>query len=504
MSMIKVIDTGAQDLNVQAASLVKVSRHGLVGADLHVLEKRASAEMTGAVQKIAAQLKSDEPLIHLIAIGATEDYGANRNGDGFKRACCERYHPTFTKFAKFYRDHRNKDPKRCYGHVKFSAWNEPMKRIELLVVLNGSEDAARRNGGLLADRELEKLASGKEIPVSMACRVPFDVCSWCGNKSRTRDDYCTSIEKGGKCEAGGLKDHLGALVEMVKDGQHVIHQLHADNPDPTFFDISHVFRPADRIAYVSGMLEKAAGVRQIGGAELAEALGVAIPYELLVDTKQPADVQRMAKLAYQLSDLEAELESGTLFGPSERGFAGAFSRNVQGTDLDPPPFCREKFAQTMRALADAKVALPLEQFIQLVADYGAEKAASTAEIVRQRLPGVYTRMLSCGHLLDKLASNQYIPGPVASPVFQLWATKQAQALSLTEAHVRRRATLAAIKQEGASVNRDSLTKVASGHGPVERLAEEYALYKLAFLGALPEDDQLRLTASLVLLQNYAS
>jgi hypothetical protein len=504
MSMIKVINAGAQDFDVPAASLVKVSSHGLIGEDLRLFEKRASAEFTQQIQKIASQLAKDEPLIHLIAIGATEDYGANRNGDGFKRACCEQYHPTFTKFAKFYRDHKNKDPKKCYGHVKFSMWNDPMKRVELLVALNGSEDAARRNGGIFADKEMQKLASGKEIPVSMACRVPFDVCSWCGNKSRTRDDYCQSIEKGGKCEAGGLKDNLGALVEMVKDGQAQIHQLHADNPNPTFFDISHVFRPADRIAYVSGLLEKAAGVGPVGGAALAEALGVAIPYELLVDTKQPPNIQRMLKLAYQLSDMEAEMESGRLFGKNERNFASAFVQSVQATDVDEPPMLREKFAQTLRALTDARIALPLDNFIQLVADYGAEKAASAAEIVRRELPGIYSRMLTSGDLLDKVASCQYIPGPASSPTFQLWAEKQAQELSLSEAHVRRRSTRAAIQQEGASVIRGGLDKTASDRGPVARLAEEYALYKLAFLGALPEDEHLQLTASLVLLQNYAS
>jgi len=504
MSMIKVITAGAQDFDTPAASLIKVSSRGLFGADLALLEKRASAEFTEQIQKIASQLKTDEPLIHLIAIGATEDYGANRNGDGFTRATCERHHPTFTKFAKFYRDHKNKDQKKCYGHVKFSAWNDPMKRIELLVALNGSEDAAQRNGGIFANKEMQKLASGKDIPVSMACRVPFDVCSWCENKSRTRDDYCTSIEKGGSCEAGGLKDHLGALVEMVKNGQQQVHQLHADNPDPTFFDISHVFRPADRIAYVSGQLEKAAGVSLVGGAELAEALGVAIPYELLVDSKQPANIQSMLKFAYQLSDMEAEMDSGRLFGNSEIDYAGAFTHGVQQVDVEAPALYREKFAQTLRAMTDARIALPLGSFIELVADYTPTKAKEAAEVVQRELPGIYTRMLSRGDLLDKVASCQYVPGPTATPTMRLWAEKQARERSLTEAHVRRRVMQAAIRQEGASVTRGGLEKAASVRGPVERLAEEYALYKLAFLGALPEDDQLQLTASMVMLQNYAS
>jgi hypothetical protein len=505
MSMIKIIDAGTQDFgDMPPASLIKVSRKGLIGDDLRQLEKRASATLTQKIQKVASLLRDDEPLIHLIAIGATEDYGANRNADGFTRKTCQQHHPTFQKFAHFYRDHKNKDPKKSYGHIKLSMWNEPMKRIELLVALNGSEDAARRNGGLYADKEMQKLASGKEIPVSMACRVAYDVCSWCNNKSRTREDYCTSLEKGGKCEAGGLKDNLGALVEMVKNGQHLVHQLHADNPNPTFFDISHVFRPADRIAYVSGLLEKSAGHGVIGGSALAEALGVAVPYSLLVDSKYPANVQTMLKLAYQLSDMEASLESGELLGGRADKLAPAFLRSVQCVDVKNPAFLREKFSQTLRALADERIALPLENFIELVADYGAEKAAAAAEIVQRELPGVYSRLLARSDFVARVSSAAYTPGPAASPVFRLWATKQAQALSLAEDQVCRRATLAAVRQEGASVVRDGLTKTASDNGPVTRLAEEYALYKLAFLSALPEDDQDQLTAHLVLVQNYAN
>lgn len=884
MTMIKVIDAGSQDYGVPAASLVKVANRQLRGIDLQEFEKRASDTLTQQIQKIASQLHNDEPLIHLIAMGATEDYGANRNADGFTRDTCRQHHGTFKKFAHFYRDHKNKDPKKCYGHVKFATWNEPMKRVELLVALNGSKAAADRNGGLIADRELEKLSSGKEIPVSMACvldptypvltrdrgyvaiadikvgdyvwtkngrwkrvyqlnrrkytgkvftfrvngqplpleltadhpmwakifdgsregaavkakarryfrdkttfdaapanwahaehigvgdrffykpvtgydgfgrindvrlaailgyyvaegsfcyngdkacttefscnmddslprrlpkllatmypditvdiepkensdsglavkvynthfseflrnyvgqgvrtkqippeifnapgnvklaflgawldgdgwvdkkgghwstcnvglvlqgrdllasigipssvyridhskcktsgyensgveytlnvshldlwnlsgdsekvadyptptlertkpaamricpdgsyayriasvssryvsdaatynfeveddesyslggfishncRVPYDVCSWCGNKSRTRDDYCQSIEKGGSCEAGGLKENLGALVEMEKNGQIQIHQLHADNPNPTFFDISHVFRPADRIAYVSGLLEKSAGHTKIGGAELAEAMGVTVPYEILVDNTQPANVQTMLKLAYQLSDMEAELESGRL--PIDtRNMAGAFTRNVQGALLTPPSFHREKFAHTLRALTDARIALPLEHFISMVTDYSFEKAANTAMIVRQELPGIYSRMLSSGCLTDKVASCNYVPGDVAAPTFRLWAEKQASALSLSEPHVLRRAMRAVVQQESTTIAKAGLHKTASDNGPITKLAEEYALYKLAFLGALPEDELLPLTASLVLLQNYVN
>jgi len=497
MSLIKVITPGAYDFSEPIAEMVKVSSRGLLGVDKARFEKRAGARFAHEFAKLAGELHPDETPIHLLAIGATEDYGANRNGDGFRRLICERYHPTFVKHAHFFRDHKNKDPRKCYGHVKLSAWHDPMKRIELIVALNGSEAAAKRNGGIFADKEMQKLASGKEIPVSMACRVSHDVCSYCGNKAPKRDDYCKSAEDGGMCKAGGLCNNIGSLVEI--DGG--IHHLHADNPDPDFFDISHVFRPADRIAYVSGMM-KAAGATTVSGAELAEVMGVSLPYELLVDKTQPSHVQRMLKVAYQLADMEADLVAGRLFPHND--FAGAFAPSVQQTD-SLPQWGREKFAHTLRAMADARIALPLTTFIELVTGQEKDAAAGTAEIVSRELPGIYSRMLTSGDLPERVGNCPYIPGPVASSDLRLWAEKQAQALSIKEAHVRRRVTQAALRQEVPAIDRAAnMEKTALDSGPAGKLAEEYALYKLAFLGSIPEsDDELQLTQGMVLLQNYA-
>jgi hypothetical protein len=408
------------------------------------------------------------------------------------------------KHAKLYRDHMNKDPLKSYGQVKYSMFNEPMQRIELLVSLNGSPEAAERNNGFHADREMQKLASGKDIPVSMACFVPYDVCSWCGNKSRTRGDYCDSIEKGGSCAAGGLKDNLGAIVQMVKEGKQIAHQLHADNPTPRFFDISHVFRPADRIAYVSGILEKAAGQATIGGAALAEALGVSVPYALLLDNDQPKSVQQLMKLAYRLADMEVDMNNGTLFGHRTRDFAGAFVKSAQETTEAVTPPNGVKLGAALRALADAHIALPLDRFVALTTGHSIEKSATIADIVRPHLPGVYSRMLAKSDFAETLAECAYMPATSTSGTAALWAEKQAGALSLAEGCVRRRAMQAVIRQEPVNIAADRMEKISSADTSVQHLADQYALYKLAFLSTVPEDDLFQLTASLVVLQNYAS
>ena len=100
----------------------------------------------------------------------------------------------------------------------------------------------------------------------MACKVAHDVCSGCGNKARTRGEYCD----GALCKYGGLKDNIGRTFD---DG----HVLHARNPSPVWFDDSHVHKPADRIAWSLGRLEKSAAAGQrfvgMGGAALADEIG---------------------------------------------------------------------------------------------------------------------------------------------------------------------------------------------------------------------------------------
>lgn len=494
--MLKIIDAGSQTFDEPVVQLVKISSRGLLGVDRSQFVKRASENLAREIDLLRPHIRPDEPLVHLLAIGATEDYGANRNGDGFKRATCERYHPTFVKYARFYRSHKNKDPSKSYGLVKASEYNSRMKRIELLASLNGSEEAARRNGGLLADQEMEKLAAGKDIPVSMACKIPFDVCSYCQNKAPSPEDYCWGEDLGGRCKAGGLRDHMGAIVEI--DGG--VHQLHADNPDPTFFDISHVFRPADRIAYVTGMLKAASANKIVSGAALARALGVSLPVSLLVDSEQPTHVQRMIKAAYQLAELEQELTSAR----HRPATMLACSAAVRESHISLPPYFREKFSLALRALADAKVVLPIEQFLAAVTDHTPEKAAEVGAVVRLALPDVHRRLVADPQLAQRLTDSPYMPDSrQAPPLFQQWASKLAADFSLADTCIRHRAQLA-ILREITPPQFDVHTEKTAEEMPVQarRLAEEYALYQLGFLSQISgPETEMPLTATAMLLQN---
>lgn len=484
MSMIKVIQPNSQDFSEPVASLIKISSRGLLGADKDAFVKRAGVDFAERLSRI--KFAADEIPVHMIAIGATEDYGPNRNADGFTRDTCRKHHHTFEKFARFYRDHANKNPAISFGVVKLAAYNEPMHRIELICALNASKEAAARNGGFLADKEMEKLARGDDIGVSMACKIPFDVCSGCGNKARTRAEYCDSVENGGLCKAGGLKHNLG---RVLSDG----HILHADNPNPTFFDISHVFRPADRIAYISGTLQKAASAGVLSGAELAEALGVSAPPGF-------DRASGSAQLAAQLDALEklAAAELQVISNPrSWTQVALASSQSVQ-----PPINVAEmenvKLAEALRALSDAGVVLPVRDFLALA---GIKYAG--AELVRavtSELDGVFSKLASDPDIASALENNAFAPAPAAPVKARMWAEKVALTHSVRPHAVEKRAYQAALRDVHTI---EFVREKSAGATSAAALARQYAFYKIAACASLNEKYGICwLTANHCVLQNY--
>ena len=471
MAFTKIITPGSQDFSEPVAQMVKIASTGLRGADLGDFVKRASVQFADKIAQV--KLGPGEVPVHLLAVGATEAYGPNRNGDGFKEACCQEHHPTFVKLARWYRDHDNKNPAKGRGIVKLSHYNPKMRRIELLVALHATKEAADRNGGLVADEEMEKLAKGEDIPVSMACRVSHDVCSGCGNRARTRKDYCGPDE----CvKYGGLRDNIARTFE---DG----HTLHADNPDPAFFDISQVYRNADRIAFTMGKyaeyqeMLKAAGVPDgcdRGGAAIAEALGVAPPMWML--TEGPwSDPRIVGQLKVAQELIKAEELPTTWAAPSTRAFTSVVqpARN----ELPEGPY---KLAHVVSALASEQCMLPLPAFIAVVAGETPEKAASVAEAVAPRLPGVFNRLASDPRLEEDLRRNPYVPQGPAPRRLRHWAMKYANEWSLDRDRVVERLQLAMLRAPMAHPQPRQLCKVAMVT-KTDEMAKEYALYQLGLL-----------------------
>ena len=204
------------------------------------LEKRAAY---CEIDKFCSSLspKPGFTYLHILAMGAAEYWGHNRNCDSFPEDNLIKYHKTFeTTPAMLYRNHVNKDPAKSYGKVIFSCYNDSMHRVELIVECRND---------LVQDINRE-IAQGIYPATSMATKTPSDRCSICGNRARTRQEYCHH-----------LRNELGKLYP---DGRRVV----AINDDTLiFFDISKVVRPAD---VTSSVLVKVANDINTGSAEIAE------------------------------------------------------------------------------------------------------------------------------------------------------------------------------------------------------------------------------------------
>lgn len=202
-----------------------------------------------ADENISSFVKSIKPkegmmYIHINAMGAGEYYGSNKNGDFFPESNLLECFKTFeTSPAHVFRHHINKDPAKAIGKVLFSIYNDRMHRVELIAEVSKS---------LGLDIE-DRLSRGEYPSTSMACKTPWDMCSMCGNRAHTRQEYCKH-----------LKFELG---RVYPDGKRVM----ALNVAPLkFFDISIVIKPADVTSSVLGKVAYVDNGELVSSAEMAE------------------------------------------------------------------------------------------------------------------------------------------------------------------------------------------------------------------------------------------
>lgn len=233
-----------QDSNEELLQSLKANGESLVTLlDTENGVKRAASDMISkeTIEKYRPT-DSKTAAIHLIAMGDYENYGYNRNGDAFPAKALEKYAHTFVTNGHMFREHRNKDPKKAIGTIKYAAYDpNGMHRVELIVHMDKDK----------AEEEFEMAKRGSDLNFSMSCKVPNDRCSICGNEAKTISGYCDH-----------LKHHMGQYDDGMKK------YAFAYNDKPTFFDISRVVNPADRIARHLGYyfedpkndIEKAASV----------------------------------------------------------------------------------------------------------------------------------------------------------------------------------------------------------------------------------------------------
>ncbi|CAB4131647.1 hypothetical protein UFOVP276_60 [uncultured Caudovirales phage] len=232
---------------------------------------KTAAPLLSPVKQLLETIRPNPQKIVLLvnALGASEYWSSNINGDAFTEASLIHKGPVYGyetfHTAGIFTHHKNKNMNESIGTILLSTWHDQMKRVELVVEIDRGK-AAQFGATSVCD----KVDQGIYCDVSMGCKVPWDRCSICTdikrfedavasfNPSRhkspgdavleehkknpirgvsiTRNDYCECLRK--------------RLNKILPDGRKVC----AINDYPRFFDISFVFIGADKTAKVMAKL----------------------------------------------------------------------------------------------------------------------------------------------------------------------------------------------------------------------------------------------------------
>ena len=431
--MPKIVTSGSFDVD-----------YGFFGAlivdDPDVLKKTAGSKVVdewGDIEPIKGHT-----LVHVIAMGATETTGPNRNGDGWKAAFLQSAHPTFVKHGALYRDHKSKDYSKRSGDILKSAWNDDMGRVELLFAANNDKCADF----------LQDIDHGRRRDVSMGFDCHHDVCSICKHAAKTKKEYCQHTKKGAKAPFG-----LGRILE---DGR----KIYVDNPEGYFNDISMVPVGADMIAQ---NLRKVGSLDEddiLSGAELAEVY----MKEAGIDT-----VVKIA-IAHKLSRMEKIVPA-------------VMVRPDKDLKLNPTVVSKLRSAEPQemfRELSKVGSVLDFRSFFQLTMGDKFAEIESYVDRAEVCLDGLFGNIANDSDRLDRVCRNScYDSSKYASGLLSDFDRAMiASEFSIDPDIATERLVHRAIGGSGVLVMQKDAGDLNS---PATRfLHDEYAAYKLAALEAV--------------------
>ena len=393
-------------------------------------------------------------LIHLIALGAHEKTGRNRNADSWREKVLRQKHGTFKTHGSLYHNHLAEEGKE-EGFVHKTAFNEDMGRAELIIAANNDKCAA-----WLGDVE-----KGKPVSFSMGfkCTHPGDECSICGNFAAKREDYCKHLKKNASAPYG--------LNRILPDGR----ACFAFNDAGFFNDISKVPIGADQIAMGLRKVASLSSDEVIGGAELAEQYFI---HHSDVDHGKVAIVLKLA-------DIEKRIES---IGTGIKGSRKRLLCKVAMDKLREAP-TKEMFLE----LSKLGAILPMVDFYKLV--FGSEFVNHERAINKAASyeANFFLAIAADKERLHSVCSNTtYDPAPI-SHVRLDYESKRAIAAEYSidielaaERAIKRAALLDSIPPANTISSQDNY------------LIDQYGAYKISALKAIsPEVNDEILFASLI-------
>lgn len=160
-------------------------------------------------------------------ISAGEYYGPNKNGDYFPESELLEYYHSFSS-ANVFKNHENKKVENAIGSIISVRWNPIMKCVE---IFKGIDRQA-------APEIVRGFLKGYINDVSMGCKVPYTICSVCGNKARKQNEFC---------------DHVKSYRNQYFGNGERVFEI---NREPKFHDSSVVLNGAERVAKALVIIDK--------------------------------------------------------------------------------------------------------------------------------------------------------------------------------------------------------------------------------------------------------
>jgi len=421
--------------------------------------KRAGSERFAHV-KVA---KNQTP-VHIIALSAGESTGANRNSDWFGEEDCRDRHHTFVKAGRaIHHNHKNKPSDPKYGDIYASDYNEPMRRVELLI---GLDNDAPKNADTL-----QKLAEGKQVSGSMAAKIPYDVCSVCSHKAPSADKRCKHIPS--------------QLGEITKEGK----QVNMLNVEPDWFEYSIVKRGADRVAYsINSKHQKQASASEYAQESYLEhaklAQEIHLPSYLTISKFASSKRETLNKLSAMEKRVNA-ISAGKVVDSKDKYIKEEASKLNSAPSLSKETIKElREFdpKQLMKALVDKGVILNPDEFMDYL--FEDKLDSKDREDMKSHLPHAFENFPD-EELHDETfePSEHSIPSEISELIKGLVGD---HSLSSAPAKVRimkitiMRTPRKELKKE-SSVSDNKYGKL---------LAEKYSSYKLSALNYLNDNDML--------------
>jgi hypothetical protein len=122
------------------------------------------------------------------ALSDEETFGYNVNGDAMPRYSMHgdplliydgesHGYKTYEKYGHWFHHHNNRDPSKSSGKVIFSSYDVPQGIVRIIVEIDRTKDP----------ETCTKIDQGIMPMTSMGLKVPFDICSKCGQDHGTRE-----------------------------------------------------------------------------------------------------------------------------------------------------------------------------------------------------------------------------------------------------------------------------------------------------------------------------